>query len=329
MNALVTVAVPMCNVEKYLPTCLNSIVNQTYRNLEIILVDDGSPDLSGKIADDYASKDSRIKVVHQSNKGYGGARNAAIDIASGNYITFVDADDYLMPDFVEYMLNLIVPQKAEMAISKNNFTTSDLNQIKEDDIEIYNSEQAVIEFFLPNIQLGAWNKIYDNKFLKEYNLRFVPELKTGEGLQFITHAAYYANKIAVGRRKVYVYRINNATSATTKANVERQGIGALETMDYIRDHFAFRSKAEKKGYDYHRWGCYKYCLRQIVESHTEEEYFDLYKKCKRKLRRGAISVMFYSRLNIRYRSVAFIILLSPVGFAKLQIWKKNNRLKQL
>lgn len=103
-NPLVTIATSMYNVEEYVVQNIESLLAQTYKNLEIILVDDGSPDKSGEIADFYASKDSRIKVVHQNNTGLGGGRNAAIDIATGDYITFVDADDYLCPDFVEYML---------------------------------------------------------------------------------------------------------------------------------------------------------------------------------------------------------------------------------
>ena len=324
METLVTVGVAMYNVEKYLPQCLDSIIGQSYSNLEIILVDDGSIDRTGKIADDYASKDSRISVIHQSNKGLGGARNVALDAATGGYITFVDSDDYLMPDFVEYMVSLISAQKSEMAISKNCFTTSDMKQMNGDKLNYYTSEEAVIEFFLPKMRLGAWNKIYELEFLKKNHLRFVSELKTGEGLQFITKAASFAKQIAVGHRKVYVYRTNNPNSATTKANVERQGIGALETMDYIRDHFTFRSNEERKAYAWHYWACHRYCLRQIVESGTESDYSELYSICKNTLRQGALKMAIYPRVSLRQKLVAALIFISPITFVKLQIWKKNS-----
>ena len=94
-NPLITIVVPIYKVEKYLGRCIDSLVAQTYPNIEIILADDGSPDRCGAICDEYAQKDSRIKVIHQENKGVAAARNAALDIAQGEYIMFVDSDDYV------------------------------------------------------------------------------------------------------------------------------------------------------------------------------------------------------------------------------------------
>ena len=109
MKPLISVIVPVYNVEEYLPKCLESIINQTYKNLEIILVDDGSTDNSGIICEDYAEKDKRIKVVHQTNLGISAARNAGLDLCSGDYITFVDSDDYIECDEIEVLVDQIVP----------------------------------------------------------------------------------------------------------------------------------------------------------------------------------------------------------------------------
>ena len=98
---LVTVIVPVYNVEQYLERCVESIRNQSYKNLEIILVDDASPDESPKICDEYAEKDGRIKVIHKQNGGLGFARNSALEIASGDYVTFIDSDDYISEDHIE------------------------------------------------------------------------------------------------------------------------------------------------------------------------------------------------------------------------------------
>ena len=95
MEDLISIIIPIYNVEKYLPDCLNSVISQTYSNIEIILVDDGSPDGCAKICDYYAKKDNRIKVIHQKNGGLSNARNSGIKIATGKYITFVDSDDYI------------------------------------------------------------------------------------------------------------------------------------------------------------------------------------------------------------------------------------------
>ena len=103
---LISVIVPVYNVEKYLPQCLDSIKNQTYTNLEIILVDDGSTDSSESICEDYAKSDSRIKLYHKENGGLSDARNYGIERASGQYFTFIDSDDYITKDYVSYLLEL-------------------------------------------------------------------------------------------------------------------------------------------------------------------------------------------------------------------------------
>ena len=124
-NPLVSIVVAIYNVEAFLDVLITSLFNQTYKNLEIILVEDGSPDNSGKICDDFSKKDNRIKVIHQNNNGVSNARNRGMEIANGKYITFVDGDDWLEPDFIEYMLKIIVETNSDMAISTNNFTSRD------------------------------------------------------------------------------------------------------------------------------------------------------------------------------------------------------------
>ena len=104
---LISIIVPVYKVEKYLDKCVQSIVDQTYQNLEIILVDDGSPDNCGAMCDVWAEKDSRIKVIHQENRGGGAARNAALNLSSGEYIAFVDSDDYIAPDMFDYLYSLL------------------------------------------------------------------------------------------------------------------------------------------------------------------------------------------------------------------------------
>ena len=107
MEELISVIVPVYRVEKYLERCVKSILSQTYKNLEVILVDDGSPDQCPAICDACAEKDARVKVIHQENKGLSGARNAGIDAASGEYLAFVDSDDYVSPHFIEELYQLL------------------------------------------------------------------------------------------------------------------------------------------------------------------------------------------------------------------------------
>lgn len=116
IDAKISVIVPVYQVEPYLRKCLNSITGQTYKNLEIILVDDGSPDSCGAICDEYAERDGRIKVIHQANRGVSSARNAGLDAATGDWIGFVDADDWIEPDMYEYLLQNAENHQADMAV---------------------------------------------------------------------------------------------------------------------------------------------------------------------------------------------------------------------
>lgn len=115
-NGLVTIVVPVYNVEQYIIQCINSILNQTYTNIEVILSDDGSTDNSGTICDEYMKKDKRIRVIHGNNAGLSEARNRGIEIANGEYICFIDSDDYIKDTYIEYLLNIINRFKCDIAI---------------------------------------------------------------------------------------------------------------------------------------------------------------------------------------------------------------------
>ena len=116
MDELISVIIPVYNGEKYLPTCMESLLGQTYARLEIILVDDGSRDTSADLCDGYAARDSRVRVIHQENRGVSAARNAGLDLASGAYVAFVDADDYVEPDFLERLYHGLTDHGADFAV---------------------------------------------------------------------------------------------------------------------------------------------------------------------------------------------------------------------
>ena len=114
---LITVIVPAYKVESFLPICVESIINQTYKNLEIILVDDGSPDRCGTICNEYALKDNRIRVLHKENGGLSSARNAGMKVMKGKFVTFIDSDDYVSPFYVEHLFNALRIDNADLAVS--------------------------------------------------------------------------------------------------------------------------------------------------------------------------------------------------------------------
>lgn len=147
----ISLIVPIYNVEKYLQQCIDSILVQTYKNLEIILVDDGSPDSSGKIADENALKDSRIRVVHKENGGVSSARNVGIEIATGEYICFADGDDWLEPNYVEYLLSLAVENDAEASVTTDMFTTFYEQASRNNKVKVCSGHEAAIDILCYNM----------------------------------------------------------------------------------------------------------------------------------------------------------------------------------
>lgn len=175
----ISVIVPVYNVEKYLSKCINSILDQTHKNLEIILIDDGSTDNSGKLCDEYYNKDKRIKVIHQKNGGLSVARNSGLEIATGEYIMFIDSDDYYEKKSCELLYNEIKRKDADYVIG--NYIHVNYNGEKWDkplfDQEIYGRFKLSIKdykksFFVMNSVV--WNKIFKREFIEKNNLRFIP-----------------------------------------------------------------------------------------------------------------------------------------------------------
>lgn len=186
----VSVIVPVYNVEKYLERCLDSLINQSLREIEIILIDDGSKDNSSKICDRYAERDSRIKVIHKQNQGLGMARNTGLDVAKGEYVVFVDSDDFVSTDAYKKMYDQIKRDGADMLIA-NYYLYNTLNgNIKE--VKAISSSKIVKlteikkiacqivgvnpkEKELDDIGMSVWKNMYSRSFLEEHSIRFYSE----------------------------------------------------------------------------------------------------------------------------------------------------------
>ncbi|MDA3769083.1 glycosyltransferase [Streptococcus thermophilus] len=319
----VSLIVAIYKSEKFLPKLLDSIVSQTWQNLEILLMDDGSPDNSGLICDQYASKDSRIHVVHRKNGGACEARNDGLSRATGDYILVIDGDDWLEPDYVEYLMNLIHKTGADMAMTDSIFTTRNRTQVKSDSIEIYTPEEAFCAIIYPKIPIGPWNKIYKNDLLKKNNIDFSRPW-SGEGLYFSAKAAQFSNFVAVGHKKIYNYRLNNANSGLTHYNI-LMGINALENIKYIGDTRIIKSERTQYAVDWHIWKNYGYTLFLIVATDSIEENKQLYEECIKKLRSMLLSVIIHSELGMKMKTKMLVQGLFPVSWAKRSL---NKQLKE-
>ena len=203
---LISVIVPVYKVEQYLDKCIESIVNQTYRNIEIILVDDGSPDRSGDICDVWAEKDERINVIHQENYGGGFARNIGIESAKGEYISFVDSDDYISPTMLEtlkkqFINDVDVVECDYIEVYDDN---ESFNNFKDNKVEFFDNNRAMEENIKDNIfrQL-IWNKMYTRKVIGD--IRFVKGKKIDD--EFFTYQVIgKARKLVRLNQILYAYR---------------------------------------------------------------------------------------------------------------------------
>ncbi|QNH65825.1 glycosyltransferase family 2 protein [Proteus vulgaris] len=253
---LVSIIIPMYNVEPFIAKCVNSVIEQTYKNIEIILIDDGSPDLSGDIAEEIALTDKRVKVIRTENRGVSSARNLGIKLSKGEYLVFVDSDDYLSPNYVDYMMKLALDSGAEFIMSKNcHLFPQECVKSDElvDNVEIWSPEKAASELLYPGkIEIGCWNKLFLKEFIISNDIRFPETFYMGEGLNFIVNAAQKANKICVGNRKVYNYRKDNQKSATTVVNIPKY-INALRALDDIDDNKIIKSNLFNSSMFYHKY----------------------------------------------------------------------------
>lgn len=333
MQPKVSIIVPIYNVENFLDKLILSLVNQTYKNLEIILVDDGSPDNSGAICDKYAEQDARIRVVHKKNEGAGIARNVGIDLSTGEYLVFVDGDDWIELDCVAYMLQLIEETHSDMAMPIKTFTTRNRTQTEQDKIEVWSAEKAAYAIIFPIMPVGAWNKIYSSKMIKENSIYF-PINWGGEGLCFAFTAAQYANHVGIGRRKVYNYRLNNSDSALTRSRLSI-GVNVLKHIQMLKNNLHLNTRKLNNACDWHLWNNKFFVIKLIVATNSMNENRNLYLECKRYLQKNAFAsfkntdflYMGFTKKNILKRMIMMIAqTLFPVLLSKYFLKQEAKKL---
>lgn len=212
MSRLISVIVPIYNVEEYLSRCIDSIINQTYAELEIILVDDGSTDKCGIICEEYAQKDARIKVLHKQNGGLSDARNVGLENAQGDYIAFVDSDDYIALDMYEKLYRRIEKDKSDLAICNIEFVNEKKEPLIRNTLDagdcVINEKQFWYELYGKNYTycVVAWNKLYKKEIFEEIRYEYG---KYHED-EFIIHKVIsQCEKISFLSEKCYFYLQRN------------------------------------------------------------------------------------------------------------------------
>lgn len=312
---LVSIIVAVYNGAKYLPKCVDSILGQSYDNLEVILVDDGSPDECPFICDEFAKKDKRIKVIHQKNAGTCTARNNGLKLSSGDYICIMDQDDYIDKDYIQYLVGLCIKNDVNIALIPSVIFVKGTQKLYRDKkpasaVEIYDGEKAACEMLYMNIDIGPWNKIISRKIIDENDLRFNSELFGGEGFEFSVKCFMHTDKIAVGHKGGYYYRVDNYESEMSDFRV-RTAKSSFKAIGIMRDNYYGKAGKLDKALDYASWEVYSVFLSSMIFARKEKEYSNEYKNYKKELRRNFKWKFLVCPAPIKHRLKNFLCMISP------------------
>lgn len=247
LNPTISVIVPVYNAEKYLHRCIDSILAQTFTNFELLLINDGSKDNSGKICDEYAARDQRVRVFHKENSGVSKARNLGLDNARSEWVTFVDSDDWVREDFLEKRLELALKENADITYCDVEYVYATHNAYCKTAEQVYGKADTVNSWILSRTTYSPIILVKRTLFEK-YNLRYIEGIRFGEDFNLIIKLVLYANRVCHVKEALYFYNKQNDTSAMTKLHLYRDDLKFVYS-DLIK---CFISE-----------GIYKECLEMI------------------------------------------------------------------
>ena len=218
---LISVILPIYNVSDYLDRCMKSVINQTYKNIEIIMVDDGSTDDSALKCDEYKEKDDRIVVFHKENGGLSDARNYGIKRASGNYITCIDSDDFIDLDYIEYLYNLITKYNVKMSICQHRvlYSNGKVKEFGKNGEEVLSSKKCLERMLYHDvIDTSAWAKLYDRRLFSDVEY---PKGKLFEDIATTYKLMLQCDEIAVGYESKYNYLVRRDSIVNCSFNPKK------------------------------------------------------------------------------------------------------------
>ncbi len=308
MDKLVSVIVPVYNVEEYIDACIYSIVIQSYHNLEILVVDDGSTDSCGIRCDSWAKRDSRVKVIHQKNQGLSGARNAAINMCEGEWITFIDSDDFVQRDYIKTLLELAEHYKVK--ISQCSYTEVEYQKVEEE-----NTEEGVLDsarFLLSSkYRTMAWGKIYKKEVFE--TVRF-PYGKIHEDMALTYRLVYEAGRIAYTTKKLYFYRTSRSGSIISSGRFYRE---KLIVLQFLKEQATFYE--EKKELDLMK-KAYRDYAYTLLENYNKTKKFLKDKEMESKIKKEYQRICFRVVREDNVISLKTKILLMSC-FAMPELWQ--------
>lgn len=337
---LVSVIIPVYNSENFIERCIDSVLKQTYKNIEVILINDGSEDNSGKICESYLKKDERVRVEHQSNLGVSTARNQGIKISRGHYIQFVDSDDYIDKDMIKNLINEF-DRDTDLVMcgyrSLNIDTSTNVNKIisktfKKKHLEkkeFLNSFYKYLESMYINY---IWNKLYLAEIIREHQISFNPTMSLGEDLVFNLDYLEYCQKIILIEDVLYNYVKNNSESITSVFN--KNMYTDKELMYSTIRHFLIQNDAYNEN---NKITVEKRYIRSTVASinqffHRDANYTnkDLRKLINRVVMNNQInkSILYFNESSFQNKLIGRLIKGKKVSvliyYFKIVNWMQNN-----
>lgn len=271
---LVSIIIPIYKIERYIRPCIESVLSQTYRDLEIILIDDGSPDRCPQICDEYANKDPRVKVIHKKNSGLAEARNSGLNVCKGEYIAFVDGDDFIHKRYIEILLQACITQKSAVAIGKFERVPMEIDSSKKiseildgGKIKCISGQEANYQIYNENWSrmIIAWGKLFHKSLLNGF---YFPDVKLHEDEACIYKLLYSAKRVVLVDQLIYFYRYNPNGLMASRYSVDKM------TMISILE--------ERKNF-YSQKGEQELIIKTINrEFFTAVEYYQIIKKINAK-----------------------------------------------
>ena len=315
---LVSIVVPFYNDEKYARKCVGSILKQNHKEIEVILVDDGSTDDTLRILKEMEVRDKRIKVIQRKNGGVSAARNTGLEAATGDFICLVDQDDEIDSDFVSYYLNII--GDADVALTPQPYKFNDENRDKKDldktdQVYACSGENAAKQMMYYNFVIAPWNKLVSRDLLEKNKIRFDEDLFGGEGFMFSVECFLAANKVSVGSRRVYNYRVDNADSGMTRFST-RIIESSMDAQKRLKKLVLEKSPNLLRACRYANWHTATDCFNMMVGCKVTKKFPKMYKEVKGVSRRDASSA-FFAPIPLKEKIKGFMYFVAPVLAARI------------
>lgn len=314
MSETISIIVPVYNVERYLKQCLDSIANQTYRDLKVILIDDGSTDSSGRICDDFCNSDSRFCVIHKENGGVSTARNTGLDAVTSKYIGFVDPDDWIDESMFEILYKDMTEYGVDMVMCSHYEVCDSEHILREVEREGIVSSDEALYYHLENLRAYLWCRLYRREVFE--GKRFI-EGRTFEDVSIMHHLIMSCNEIYFESRPLYYYRVNrlqSIVSTNTSENLKNYYAACIGLVkDIKKQKPEFVGRACRIAVIAYLSRCKKLTVNGKLTSQEKKE-LGAYKKVLLNELKG---IHYQSNLLLKERVELYFVMVSPAFFNRL------------